>query len=179
MNDGFLLEYFVNNQKKPKKQIASDLGMSRNNLYALFSSKILKPETKVKFETYFNTEIFSGDNLIRAEKSLLNISQKLEEVQKKLEEGQNEYNDIVISLGKENSEHFEAFKQNNDASILSKNLWQAKVQECNDLRERIGELKEMISTQKLLVETQQKLIEKLEYQLKPSNNSEAKERVNG
>jgi transcriptional regulator with XRE-family HTH domain len=55
---------------------------------------------------------------------------------------------------------------------VSNDLWQAKQQECMDLREHNKDLK-------LLVETQLKLIEKLEYQQKPSNNSSEKEKVDG
>ena len=67
MKEGRVLEYFINNQKKSKKQIADDLGMSRRNLYELFSSTTLKHETKERFESYFNIKIFTEENKNLAE----------------------------------------------------------------------------------------------------------------
>jgi AraC-like DNA-binding protein len=60
--EGKLLLQFIDDQRISKKQIAEDLGMSRRNLYQLFESKTLEPETKKKFEDYFKKEIFKEQN---------------------------------------------------------------------------------------------------------------------
>jgi hypothetical protein len=41
-----------------KTQIANELGMTRSNLYQMFPVKNLSPDTRKKFEDYFNERIF-------------------------------------------------------------------------------------------------------------------------
>lgn len=61
MHEGQALQAFIDHQRKSKKQIAEDLGMSRTNLYQLFGTRMLAPETKKRFEEYFNQEIFTKE----------------------------------------------------------------------------------------------------------------------
>src|SRR5687768_6598076 len=60
MKDGEVLLNYIDNQRESKTAIASALGMSRRNLYGLFESQTLTPETKKKFEEYFKTRIFTN-----------------------------------------------------------------------------------------------------------------------
>lgn len=69
---------------------------------------------------------------------------------------------------------------------LSNDLWQAKQQECNDLREHNKDLKllvetqqKMVETKQTLVDTQKKLIESLEQQLQPFKEIKEKAGANG
>jgi hypothetical protein len=64
MTEGAILKNFIENQKISKTAIASDLSMSRQNLYQLFESEVLEQETKDKFEGYFKSSIFThADNI--------------------------------------------------------------------------------------------------------------------
>lgn len=66
MEEGKILLAFIENQRKSKKLIAEEIGMSRRNLYQLFESQTLNPETKQKFESYFSTKIFEQGSLKKA-----------------------------------------------------------------------------------------------------------------
>jgi hypothetical protein len=153
IKEGQILEYFINNQKKPKKQIANDLGMHRTNLYDIFSTTTLKPETKQKFEQYFNTEIFTEEYRRHVEQHYRGGDQST-----RLQEEQPDY-----IPGSDYREKYLAQLQANN----------------QDLKEYNDNLKEYNQDLKYTLEMQKKLIEKLEYQIKPSNNSEAKEKVGG
>lgn len=59
MFEGEVLKAFIENQRASKVKIANDLGMTRSNLYQIFASQKLSPETKQKFENYFKTKIFT------------------------------------------------------------------------------------------------------------------------
>jgi hypothetical protein len=63
MTEGAQLKQFIDNQAKSKISIASDLGMSKQNLYGLFKSKLLSQENKDKFEAYFGKSIFTSTNI--------------------------------------------------------------------------------------------------------------------
>lgn len=62
MSEGEQLQLFIENQTLPKVKIAEALGMSRQNLFQMFKSQILAPETKKKFEDYFKTTIFTKES---------------------------------------------------------------------------------------------------------------------
>lgn len=62
MTEGQQLQLFIDNQTIPKVRIAEALGMSRQNLFQMFKSQFLAPETKKKFEDYFKTTIFTKEN---------------------------------------------------------------------------------------------------------------------
>jgi hypothetical protein len=59
MTEGDQLKHFIDNQAIRKIKIASDLGMSKQNLYGLFKSKELSADTKRRFENYFGKAIFT------------------------------------------------------------------------------------------------------------------------
>jgi len=59
MLQGQVLKNFIDNQGKSKISIAKDLGMSKQNLFTLFTSRELSEETKKKFENYFGQKIFT------------------------------------------------------------------------------------------------------------------------
>lgn len=61
LTDGEILKLFIENQRVAKKTIAEDLEMTRQNLYGLFESVTLTQETKDKFESYFNAQIFTDE----------------------------------------------------------------------------------------------------------------------
>jgi transcriptional regulator with XRE-family HTH domain len=61
MNEGLQLKTYIENQRVSKKIIAEELGMTRQNLYQLFKSGELTPETKKKFINYFKENIFNID----------------------------------------------------------------------------------------------------------------------
>lgn len=58
MFEGEQLRQFIDNQHKSKISIAKDLKMSKQNLFGLFKSQVLEPETKKRFEDYFKKKIF-------------------------------------------------------------------------------------------------------------------------
>lgn len=59
MTDGQELKLFIDNQPVSKAKIAVALKMSRQNLFQMFKTVSLEPETKKKFEEYFQTSIFT------------------------------------------------------------------------------------------------------------------------
>jgi hypothetical protein len=59
ISDGEILKEFIDNQKKPKKLIAKELGMSRTNLYQFFTSSEIEQANKMMFEDYFGMPIFT------------------------------------------------------------------------------------------------------------------------
>ena len=63
MLQGQVLKNFIDNQPKSKISIAKDLGMSKQNLFTLFTSRELSEETKKKFENYFGKKIFDQSTL--------------------------------------------------------------------------------------------------------------------
>lgn len=54
--EGLILKAYVDNQRRPKTQIAKDLGMSKQNLYQLFESEKFAPETIKNIETVFKAK---------------------------------------------------------------------------------------------------------------------------
>lgn len=62
MTEGEQLKSYIDNQRLSKTKVAKALDMTRQNLYNLFESVNLTPETKAKFETYFGKKIFISDN---------------------------------------------------------------------------------------------------------------------
>jgi hypothetical protein len=153
LKEGLILEFFINNQKKSKKQIADDLAMSRRNLYDLFTSATLKDETKEKFEKYFGIEIFSGENKRSAE--LAWMEQEKASSNTDVKEQANAPTHIL---------------QDEPLYYKAASDYQKKY---------VTQLEQHNKDLKYTVEVQKKLIERLEFQIKPSNNSEAKEKVGG
>lgn len=68
-NEGDQLRQFIDNQHRTKKSIYTDLGMSKQNLFGLFKSQVLEPETKKKFEDYFNQKIFVDSGQVKVKVS--------------------------------------------------------------------------------------------------------------
>lgn len=62
MTDGQQLKHYIENQRHSKTKVASDLKMTRQNLYNLFESVNLTDETKKRFEDYFKKKIFVASN---------------------------------------------------------------------------------------------------------------------
>jgi hypothetical protein len=58
-NEGEQLRLFIDNQPQSKISIAKALGMSKQNLFGLFKSRVLEDETKSRFENHFGKAIFS------------------------------------------------------------------------------------------------------------------------
>lgn len=56
--EGQLLKNYIESKRLSKSQIASDLSMSRQNLYNLFETVKLEVDTKAKFVNYFREDIF-------------------------------------------------------------------------------------------------------------------------
>lgn len=54
--EGLILRRYIENQRKPKTQIAKELGMSKQNLYQLFDSKKLEDGTIKNIESVFKTK---------------------------------------------------------------------------------------------------------------------------
>jgi hypothetical protein len=62
MNEGEQLRKFMDGQPGSKIDVARSLNMSKQNLFGLFKSKELEPETKKKFEDYYGKSIFTGES---------------------------------------------------------------------------------------------------------------------
>ena len=71
-SEGEQLKNYIDNQPKSKISIARALGMSKQNLFDLFKSQVLRQETKSRFEDYFGEKIFDQT----AEKPLSFIEQR-------------------------------------------------------------------------------------------------------
>src|SRR5690242_11611251 len=60
MYEGKVFKDFIEEKKISKKKIASDLKMSRTNLYQLFDSVTLSADTKNKLLEHFGVDIFKN-----------------------------------------------------------------------------------------------------------------------
>jgi hypothetical protein len=71
--EGSILEKFIKENLPKGKVIKTwaeeEMGMSKQNLYGLFKSKKLEPETKKKFEDYFGKSIFPRETLTKGQDS--------------------------------------------------------------------------------------------------------------
>lgn len=54
--EGLILKAYIENQRRPKTQIAKELKMSKQNLYQLFDSKKLEDETIKNIESVFKVK---------------------------------------------------------------------------------------------------------------------------
>ncbi|MDA3614675.1 LexA family transcriptional regulator [Polluticaenibacter yanchengensis] len=60
VTDGDILRQFIDNQRKTKKEIAEDLGISRRQLYQYFDSVRINKENRQRFSEYFQFDIFEA-----------------------------------------------------------------------------------------------------------------------
>jgi hypothetical protein len=93
MSEGEKLRTFIDNQSKTKISIAKGLGMTKQNLFGLFKSRELEPETKKKFEDYFGKKIFAEEG-----KGKVNVSR---ETNNAVQKGTTVYNHTERTLSLE------------------------------------------------------------------------------
>lgn len=94
--DGLIFKAYIENQRKPKTQIAKELGMSKQNLYQLFDSKKLEDQTIKKIETVFKEKWTQIKASVNINGNIANTPVRPQEAQ-----GSPDYRDDIISLLKE------------------------------------------------------------------------------
>lgn len=100
MQDGSILEAYLNSKRINKQEFAKRLKMSKQNLYQLFKSKEMQPETKASLEAVIGLK---WQEIEQAGKDLVNIAVNNARKGSFQANGTPDYRDEIISLLKEKS----------------------------------------------------------------------------
>lgn len=97
MDDGEILEAYLNSKRTNKKKFAETLDMSKQNLYQLFQTRNMQPETKTSLEAVIGLK---WDKISQVAKQWVNIDGNTSKRNGSTKNAP-DYRDDIISLLKE------------------------------------------------------------------------------